>query len=61
MKKKPKKCKHGRDPDLCCACRYGERSYLEYPERGGDSVDDMNKRINFKLKDGDYGENNRRD
>jgi len=42
------KCKHGRDAFWCCACRYGERSYIT-PDRTRDLVDDLKTPDGYKL------------
>lgn len=46
------KCKHGRDPNWCCACRYGNSGKHDLspdPENPRDTLDDFKKaEKNFK-------------
>lgn len=50
---KKKICKHGVDvtfmSNICCKCRYGEKSHLEYIEHSPDLTNEMNYPIGYKL------------
>lgn len=47
------KCEHGRDPLLCCACRYGDRAHIDHKEKSRDLVDEINMPIGYKLRGDD--------
>jgi len=45
-----KKCKHNRDPEFCCECRYGKLS--NGWKRPHDTLDEITHHIDRRLKKG---------
>ena len=49
-----KKCKHKRNPEFCCECRYGK--IREESTRNFDAVDELKSPDGYKLMKGHFGD-----